>query len=129
MPENHKPLTLSLDPTDVLAETEKSLRTAFKNKCISEINAFFKDQRIIPYSTGPVTDPAGAGTLLIQQFIEKKFDDPDTIKWMEDYYNNNFERIFAGAMEKAMDHVARKTAFNKALPNKPVTGNGGIIKE
>ena len=91
--------TVNLAPQQILAEAEDNLKKTFRRNVDKQIDSFFHT--------------SGAGSLLIHEWLEKKFDDPKTLEQMEKYFTANFDRIMEGAMQKAMEHQAKKFAFTK----------------
>lgn len=113
-----KPMNFSLefDPSDILESAKSQMSNAFKNSTSREIESFFNSKTTYPNGlNGKAVKVEGPGLLLINEFLEKKFDDPATQAWMESYFNKNFERIMEESMRKALEHRAKGFAFNKAM--------------
>ena len=117
MSDNKNDMNFSINfaPKQILQDAEKSLHDSFKSTMRRQIEMFLSSGKEYPngYNKPPVIIK-GAGLLMIEDFLEKKFDDPKTFEQMEKFYNDNFESIMGEAMAKALQHRANAFAFHKA---------------
>lgn len=103
---------ITFDPSHELKDAEESLKKKFVSTIRNQVDNFF-EERQIHVGNGKLEKITGPGGLLINDWLEKKFDDPATIAKMETYFTENFDRILEGALQKALEHKAKKFAFNK----------------
>lgn len=102
---------IAFTPEKILDDVERELAMAFRRNAMAQIE-FFVGERRVHTGNGVEVIP-GAGRLLIQDWLEKKFDDPATIEMMEKFFNENFERLMTAAIEKAVQHKANGMVFGK----------------
>lgn len=61
----------------------------------------------------PLTYKTGAGLAEIEDMIIKKYADEEFQEKLTKYFDDNWEKIFARCMERALQHKANGIAFNK----------------
>lgn len=101
--------TINFDPAQTMKEAEARLAKEFENTIKNEISAFCDETS--RYNGNKIVKTPGAGLLLIRDFLEKKFDDPKTQEMMQKFFDDNFERIMAETLEKAIQHKVNAHMF------------------
>lgn len=99
------------DTQALIKDAEEQILKAFKNATDREIKGFFSENEY--YREGKLITISGAGLLLIREFLQKKFDDPNTQDRMEKFFEANFDRLMEEAMQKAIQHKANAFVFAK----------------
>jgi superfamily II DNA or RNA helicase len=108
-------LNIGFDAADLQKQFEEELLQEFKRTAAQQIGRFFRtDRQYVPSAGGKaLVTTKGAGVLLIEEFLQKKWDDPNTQERMQRYFDNNFDRIMEESMQKAIQHKTNAMAFAK----------------
>lgn len=105
-------IQVNFDPSQVLKQAEANLHQTFRQAIDAEIRHFCNENK--HHTPSGLKVMTGAGLLLIREWLEKKFDDPELQNRMDTYFNANFDRIMEAAMQTALEHKAKAFVFSKA---------------
>lgn len=102
---------INFAPEQFLAEAENLLKKQFHQTIAHSVTNFFIDKKV--HTSKGLERFTGPGALLVNDWLEKKFDDPKTQERMEKFFEDNFDNILREAMRAALKHQAKKFAFSK----------------
>ena len=106
-------IKINVDLSSMSKRLEDQMKKEAENTAASKITHFFAIRKDFNHATRLFEITSGIGAKDIEEHISKKYLTADFQDQLDQFFEENWKRIFEEAMTKALQHKANGIAFNK----------------